>query len=164
MLGIVQVGTVMLVALAAALSVAHALELPGKLYLDRQTYSAVQLIYYPGFTIAGAIAEPGGIVATALLAFLTPQDTFDFWLVLIALAGMVVMVAIYWIVVHPVNRFWLEGQHIDARAAGFFAFGAKREGWKPDWADLRNRWEYGHVARAIITSVSLLALVVSLVV
>ena len=38
----------MLVALAAALSIAHALERPGKMRLDEATYRAVQKIYYPG--------------------------------------------------------------------------------------------------------------------
>jgi hypothetical protein len=36
---------------------AHALELPGELRLDEQTYLAVQTTYYPGFTIGG-MAEP----------------------------------------------------------------------------------------------------------
>ena len=49
-----QVLATMFVALAAALSVAHALEFPGKLRLDKDTYLAVQRNYYPGFSIGGA--------------------------------------------------------------------------------------------------------------
>ena len=164
MLEILQIVTVMLVAVAAALALAHALELPGKLHLDRQTYSAIQAIYYPGFTIAGAIAEPGSVIATAMLLWLTPGGTSQFWLVLAAFTGTLMLTAIYWILTHPVNNFWLEGQRINARGAAFFAFGAKRAGWKPDWIELRNRWEYSHVARAVVGGVSLLALVISLVV
>ncbi|MER9657196.1 hypothetical protein NKJ26_27580 [Mesorhizobium sp. M0152] len=39
--------TIVIVALPMALSVAHALELPGKMRLDERTYRAVQQIYYP---------------------------------------------------------------------------------------------------------------------
>ena len=38
-------------------SVAHALELPGKLRLTHEQYFAVQPSYYPGFTIIGAIEQ-----------------------------------------------------------------------------------------------------------
>jgi hypothetical protein len=164
MFSLLQVATVMLVALAAALSVAHALELPGKMRLDEDTYFAVQSIYYPGFTIGGGIAEGGGIPAAALLLLLTPAGTTAFWLVLIALLGMLAMHAVYWVFVHPVNRYWVARQPVGALGASFFRFGAKREDCEPDWTELRDRWEYSHLARAVLTSMSLLALVISLVV
>ena len=163
MFALLQVVTVMLVALAAVPSVAHALELPGKLHLDKQTYTAIQPIYYPGFTFAG-LAEPAAIIATAVLLLLTPAGTLDFWLVLIAFAGMVVMHAIYWVPIHPVNKFWLADFTLKGPGAAFFGAASKREGWTPEWTELRDRWEYSHLARAIITSVSLLALVIALAV
>jgi len=49
--------TVFLVAVAMALALSHALELPGKMRLDKQTYLAMQPIYYPGFTIGGGPAR-----------------------------------------------------------------------------------------------------------
>jgi hypothetical protein len=52
-----QVATVFLVSIAMALSLAHALELPGKLRLDKEAYLTVQPIYYPGFTIGGGVGE-----------------------------------------------------------------------------------------------------------
>ncbi|WP_246248868.1 anthrone oxygenase family protein [Chelativorans alearense] len=131
--------------------------------LDKDTYRAVQRIYYPGFTIGGA-AEPLGIIATALLLFLTPAGTVAFWLVLIALLAMLFTVATYWLAVHPVNKHWMEGQSVSASGATFFGVGSKREARKPEWTELRDRWEYSHVARAVVTSVGLIALVVSLVV
>jgi hypothetical protein len=72
--GVLQVLTVVLVAVAMALALAHALELPGKMRLDRETYYAVQPIYYPGFTIAGN-AEPLAIISTVVVLFLTPRGT-----------------------------------------------------------------------------------------
>ena len=78
MLSVLQVLTVMLVAVAMALALAHAFELPGKMRLGRETYDAMQLIYYPGFTIGGGIGEAGGTMATLILLFLTPVGRADF--------------------------------------------------------------------------------------
>lgn len=161
MFAVLQVVTTMLVALAAVTSVAHALELPGKLRLDRDTCGAVQPIYYPGFTFAG-FAEPGAIIVLAALLLLTPAGTLPFWLVLLAFAGMLIVHAIYWLLIHPVNNFWVADRPMSAAGASFFAFGARRQGGRPNWTELRDRWEYSHLARAILTSVSLLALVISL--
>jgi hypothetical protein len=157
-----QIFTVMTVALSAALSLAHALELPGKMRLDEATYRAVQRIYYPGFTIGG-IGDVLGVVATALLALLTPSGSSAFWLVLIASIGMLAMNLVYWIAVHPVNKHWVTGQPMSAAGAAFFGAGGAQTGSAPEWTALRDRWEYAHLVRAILASVSLLALVISLV-
>jgi len=53
MLHALQVLAVLLVSIGMALSLAHALELPGKLRLPREAYIAVQPIYYAGFAIGG---------------------------------------------------------------------------------------------------------------
>jgi hypothetical protein len=83
MIDLLQVVSVMLVALTAASAMAHAMELPGKMRLDKDVYFAVQ---------------------------------------------------------------------------------KRKEQRPPDWTELRNRWEYSHAVRAALSSVSLLALVISLVV
>jgi len=82
MFSVLQVLTVVLVAVAMALTLAHALELPGKMRLDKETYYAMQSIYYPGFTIGGGLGEAGGTIATIVLVFLTPSGSIDFWLTL----------------------------------------------------------------------------------
>ena len=90
-----QVVTVFLVAVTMSLALAHALELPGKLRLDQQTYLAVQAIYYPGFTIGG-IGEPLAIIATLILLLKTPRDHATFWWFLVsflAVAGMHISMA-----------------------------------------------------------------------
>jgi hypothetical protein len=61
-----QVVTVFLVAVAMSLALAHALELPGKMRLEKATYIAVQIIYYPGFTYLSVIALITLIVAIAI--------------------------------------------------------------------------------------------------
>jgi hypothetical protein len=92
MFDILQVLTVLLVAVAMALALAHALELPGKMRLSKEAYYAMQPIYYPGFTIGG-FAEPAGLILTIILLFLTPLGTADFWLTLAALVGLIGMQA-----------------------------------------------------------------------
>ena len=101
-----QVLTVMLAAVTMALSLAHALELPGKLRLGKEQYPAVQPIYYPGFTIGG-IAEPAVILATLVLLLMTPADTVVFWLVAGALAALITVQVIFWTKTQPANRFCL---------------------------------------------------------
>lgn len=67
MFQILQVLTVVLVAIGMALSLAHVLELPGKLRLSKESYVAVQPIYYPGFTIGGFVGEFGAMLILIVL-------------------------------------------------------------------------------------------------
>lgn len=128
MFSVLQVLTVILVAVAMSLALAHALELPGKVRLDKNTYYAMQGIYYPGFTIGGGIGEAGGTISTIILLFLTPLGSTDFWLTLLALLGLIGMQAVYWLFTHPVNKFWVEGKNLDRFSSRFFSFGANRPG------------------------------------
>lgn len=166
MFSILQILTVVLVAVAMALALAHALELPGKMRLSKETYYAMQPIYYPGFTIGG-ISEPVSIILIIILLCLMPSGSMDFWLTLTALIGLFGMQAVYWLFTHPVNQFWVEDESLDLFSSGFFSFGANRSQLEnktrpPEWAELRDRWEYSHVARAGFALVSLIALVTTL--
>jgi len=165
MFNILQILTVMLVAVAMALALAHALELPGKMRLDQKTYYAMQSIYYPGFTIGG-ISEPVGVILTIVLLWLTPTGSSNFWLTLIALLGLIGMQAVYWLVTHPINKFWVEGENLDRFSSGFFSFGTNKSQSKdnspPKWTALRDRWEYSHVARAGFVLLSLITLVITI--
>ena len=162
MFSILQIITVMFVAVAMALSLAHALELSGKMRLNKETYYAIQPIYYPGFTIGG-ISEPASIILTAILLFFTPFKSAEFWLTLVALLGLISMQAVYWLITHSVNQFWVEGEKLSGVGAGFFSFGTnKNETRAPDWTQLRNRWEYSHVARAGLAFISLTVLVIAI--
>jgi hypothetical protein len=99
-----QVLTIMLAAITIALSLAHALELPRKLRLNKEQYFAVQPIYYPGFTIDG-FAEVGVIFAALMLLFMTPSEAPEFWLVACALTAFIAVQFIFWGMTQPVNRF-----------------------------------------------------------
>lgn len=167
MIDVFQALTVILIACALAPALAHALELPGKLRLTKEAYFAMQPIYYPGFTIAG-MSEPLGIIATLILLVLTPRGSTDFWLTLVALLGLLGMQAVYWLWTHPVNNFWLQGEHLSSLGAGFFSVGTTRRHDREsapspvDWTALRDRWEYSHVARAGLAALSFIALVIAI--
>ena len=150
MLVALQVVTVTLVAIAMALALAHALELPGKMRLPESTYRAVQAIYYPGFTIGGA-AEPLALLLLLVLIWLTPRGGAAFWLTVAAFIALAAMHATYWLLTHPVNKFWVEGVDMAGAGAKFFRVGRiDQRGAPPDWTVLRDRWEYSHIIRAVL--------------
>jgi hypothetical protein len=148
-----------LVAVTMGLALAHALEFPGKLRLDEQTYRAVQAIYYPGFTIGGLIGEFGGLLVLVVLLVLTPFGSEQFWWTAAALGFLVLLDATYWLVTHPVNAVWLKDTKISGIGAAFFSFFS---GKHADWRQLRNTWEYSHVARACFGIASFVSLTLAL--
>ena len=84
---------------------------------------------------------------------------------LAALGGMVGMQAVYWLVTYPVNQFWLRNTKLSAAGTGFFAFdpAGHSANEQADWTQLRDRWEYSHIARAALAFLSFLALAVAMV-
>jgi hypothetical protein len=167
MLILLEVVTVLLVAAAMGLALAHALELPGKLRLSRETYLQVQSIYYPGFTIGGAVGEIGGLVALLALLLYSPilRDG-RFWLCSTAFLALAAMHAVYWLLTHPVNNFWLKNDQLKGAARWFFRTGAAaNDGFAaPDWTALRDQWEYSHVIRAVLGILSLACLTAAIAV
>ncbi len=149
----------LLVAIAFGQSLAHALEFPGQLRLDEATYRAVQQIYYPGFTIAG-IAEPVSMIVIGVLLYFTPYGTGRFWWTAAALVLMIAVHGIYWLMIHPVNKVWVEGGDLSRVGSSFFsAFsggGAARY-----WSELRNTWEMSHMARAVLAPLALTVITVA---
>jgi hypothetical protein len=157
MLEALEVVAVLLLAVVVAQSLAHALEYPGKMRLSKEEYLAVQPIYYPGFTVAGA-AEPAGIAALIALLFFIPAGT-AFWLTLCALILLAGTHATYWLMTHPVNNFWLENTEMEGAGKAFFGSDPLRRKTprtgKPDWIALRDRWERSHLIRAVLAFASL---------
>ncbi|MDQ8732082.1 anthrone oxygenase family protein [Bradyrhizobium sp. LHD-71] len=166
MFQVLQIVTILLVAGAMTPALAHALEYPGKLRLERDAYVATQQIYYPGFTVGGGAAEALAIVATLLLVIVTPTGTVGFWLTLAAFVAMLCMHAVYWLMTHPVNDFWLKDVELKGAGRGFFAFdplGRGRGDMAPDWVALRDQWEVSHMVRAALSVLALALLVVAAV-
>ena len=161
MLPTLQVLALLLIALALTPLLAHALEFPGKMRLSEQDYLATQAIYYPGFTIVGG-AEPLGVIVLILVAILWEGSNVGFWLTGAAVFGLVASHAIYWLVTHPVNNFWLEDFELKGAGKGFFGF-ASRDLGNQDWTALRDRWEYSHIARAACVGVAFVCFSIAVV-
>ena len=174
MFNLLQVLSVLLTAVATTTTLAHALELPGKLRLTRDEYLTVQRIYYPGFTISSGFGEGPAPIVAAILLLLTPPRSKPFWLRLLALSGLVGVQAVYWLVTHPVNRYWLrdtleaERETRQGFASRFFLSdpasksSLEVEPLPTDWRPVRDRWEYSHAARAGLAFMSLIALVTAM--
>jgi hypothetical protein len=160
MTAIIHIAATVIVALAAALSVAHALEFPGKMRLDREQYFSVQQIYYPGFTIVGASGPLGTIVTVALL-FLLPFGSTEFWLALVATVAMLGVMAVFWLVTQPANKLWTRNLKMGATGSTFFQTGAGSAD-ETDWKAVRDRWEWSHIVRAVLASITFVCLVVAL--
>lgn len=154
MLEPVEILAATLVGLSACMGLAHVPELPGKLRLTEEEYRIVQPIYYPGFTVGGFIGEFGGILVTAALVAITPKPSPALWLRAVALTALLAMHGIYWLMTHPVNKFWLAGQPVRGAGRGFFALGSQAR-QRGDWRDLRDQWEMSHVIRTVLTLVAL---------
>ena len=164
MLLTLQILCVLLTSVAMALSLAHALELPGKLRLSKDEYLIVQKIYYPGFTIGG-FGEVLGLIAILAVLLFTPTDNPAFGWTLASFAALAITHGAYWVLTHPVNSFWLKGDDLKGLGKGFFAAGAKeptQHGEGDLWKRYRNRWERSHVTRAIFAILSLVLLVVAI--
>lgn len=160
MITILAVTALFLVAVTMGLSLAHALEFPGKLRLDEPTYRAVQAMYYPGFTMGGFVGEVGGMLALIALSILTPPTTERFWWTIAALGFLVVGHATYWVVTHPVNAAWLQDAELKGLSKTFFGLFSAPEA---DWRHMRNVWEYSHVARAGFHIVGFLSTTLALI-
>ena len=157
-----EVLTVVLVASTMGLALAHALEWPGKLRLDREQYLAVQPIYYPGFTIGGGVAEAGGMLATLALLLMAPTGSAQFWLIAGVLAALIVTHLIFWTVTQPVNRAWLRETELTAPARRFFGTDPANPAPASDWQALRDRWEWSHALRATAAMLGLILLVTAI--
>lgn len=157
-----QVVTVFLVAVAMALALAHALEFPGKMRLSKANYIATQSIYYPGFTVGG-FGEGFGMLGILLLLILTPRSSPAFAWIALALLALVGMHAVFWIVTQPVNKYWLADTRLTDAAERFFSVDPSAPAFagEDQWERLRDRWEYSHLARAILGMVSLISITVA---
>lgn len=167
MLVLLQVVSVLLVSVAMALAIAHALDVSGKLRLDREQYDAAQSTYQPRFTVAGLVGEVGGAGATLLLILATPTESASLRWTFVALLSLAVMHGAYWTLAHPANQFWLVRHHAPSIApVGFFATHPlpRPPAIVTSWSRSRARWEYSHIIRAVLGAISFIALVTGLAV
>jgi hypothetical protein len=74
---------------------------------------------------------------------------------------------LYWLITHPVNKFWLKETRLEGVAGGFFSLDPMKKGTASEgggsegWRRLRDKWEYSHVVRAVLSIIALIALIVA---
>jgi len=135
MLQTVEILSILLVALSMAPALAHLLECPAKSRLTKNTYLTVQLIYYPGFTIAGGFGEVGGLISVLAILLLTPEGTPAFWLRLVAVAAMLGTQVVFLPFTQPVNKFWLQSTRLSGFGEAFFNVGPGTHHVRPEDPD-----------------------------
>ncbi len=129
---------IVLTALALAPGLAHVLELPNKIVLDRQDYLVVQGLYR-GWSLL-YIVLLGALTANAVVFLLSRRRGAAAGWALVATLLLVASLAIFFVWTYPVNQItanWTVAP--------------------PDWQALRARWEYSHAANALVTFLALCA-------
>lgn len=143
--------TIILAALTTATTFAHALELPAKMNYDAALWTTLQQSLYWGFGHIGGYVEAATVfLAAPVLTFLVRKRRPAFqW----TLAGTVCFALAFFVVflmfTEPMNReiFQWTPQSVPA-----------------DWTQVRNQWEYSHVARFVLHLMGLGALLISVLV
>jgi hypothetical protein len=143
--------TMMLAALTMGTTFAHALELPAKMNYDAALWTTLQQSLYWGFGNIGGYFEAATVfLAAPVLTFLVRKRRPAFqW----TLAGTVCFALAFFVVflvfTEPMNREITQ--------------------WTPqsvptNWTQVRNQWEYSHVARFVLHLMGLSALLISVLV
>ncbi len=143
--------TIILAALAMGTTFAHTLELPAKMNYDAEFWATLQQSLYWGFGHIGGYVEAATVfLATPVLTFLVRKQRPAFqW----TLAGTVCFALAFFVIflmfTEPMNREFFQ--------------------WTPqsvpaDWTEVRNQWEYSHVARFILHLMGLGAFLISVLV
>ncbi|WP_174626719.1 DUF1772 domain-containing protein [Candidatus Methylobacter favarea] len=128
--------TLVLVALGLTMGTAHLLELPPKMQYDAVMYAAVTSTLYRLFGSVGAFIQVASILAVAILAFLV-RFRPAFRLTLFATLSLIFSLILWFALVAPVNAEWLQ------------VIESTPEFVPKAYLQLRDRWEYGHVAAFI---------------
>ena len=138
----INIGFAILVVLAP---MAHVLELPNKLALDAALWLAVQQHLYRGWgPFLGGPTEIGALLTSIWLVFIRRRSSTVLAATALASAGYAGMLAAFFLLNKPVNVAVVSWTPTSL---------------PPDWAAYRARWEAGHAIAALLSVVSLAALV-----
>jgi hypothetical protein len=66
------------------------------------------------------------------------------------------MQVVFWFVTQPTNRVWLRHEHLGTSGARSFAISRAQQSPEANsptqhWQSMRNRWEYSHLLRAVLS-------------
>jgi hypothetical protein len=133
-----------LTALACVPAGAHLFALPNKMGLEEDAYFAVQSIYR-GWALFGGVLI-AAFVVNGVLAFSMRGRPMPFWLAVIGCLMIAATIEIFIRWVYPANELTRNWTAIPA-----------------NWETLRQQWEYGQAANAILTFIGLCAVTGSVV-
>lgn len=143
-LRVTQFAAIVLTALALVPSGAHFFVLSAKISLSREEYFIVQEIYR-GWALFGFVLV-GALVATLVLAIMLQGQGTHFALACAAFLLVTATLAVFFTGAFPANQ---ETQNWTVMPG--------------DWRELRDQWEYGHAANAVLTFIAFCALVLEAV-
>jgi hypothetical protein len=148
-LRLLRFSSIMSTAVAMTAAVAHLMELPAKRRLEPPLYVRLHRTLYWNFGRIAGPAEAIATIATGALAWRLRRQRPAACSSIAAAAGSLTAAhGAFWAIVSPVNAEMLR--------------------WRPeaipaDWATARDRWEFGHAARACLLTGAFAALAWSLV-
>lgn len=128
---LMQLGTILLFALASIPGGAHLLELANKMELNQDAYMTVQQIYR-GWDLMGTVLI-AALMAGLALAFLSRRQRASFRLAMIGSALLLASLVVFFAWTFPVN--------------------AATDNWTAatdNWMALRRQWEYSHALGATL--------------
>jgi uncharacterized membrane protein len=131
----IEFAAVLTTALALVPAMAHALELPNKIRMEREDYLNAQRLYR-GWQFVG-IAVVAALISTGLL--LRISGSLEFTWSLVAVLSVAATQIVFWVFTFPVNRRtrnWTEAP--------------------ANWRALRARWEFSHAGSAALNLLALI--------
>ncbi len=130
---VLRFSSLLLAALGLAPGAAHLLEMPVKLGYTAEKYFGVTSTLYALFGSAGAVVQIGALVLTGMLVFVSRR--LPAFRLAVAAAVLLGLSLVAWAaLVAPVNARWSEAIQSGSQSVPQL------------YAELRLRWEYGHVA------------------
>ncbi len=132
----------MATALAMGAALAHLLELPNKIGLERDAYLVVQQIYRGWNLLALLLVVE--LVSMIVLAWQSRRQGPLFSYVVAAIVCLLAAQAVFWTFTYPANVATSSWTVLPA-----------------DWESLRRQWEYSHAVGAVLQTVAMAALVLA---
>ncbi|WP_175507848.1 DUF1772 domain-containing protein [Halomonas korlensis] len=124
--------TLLLAALGLVMGGAHVLELPVRKQYEPEFYLQVTSTLYQYFGLVGGPVQVMALLAAAVLAWLV-RDRVAFRSTLAGAVCLGLSLALWFLLVQPVNAAWAEALQAGSADA------------VQSYAQLQDRWEFGHV-------------------
>jgi hypothetical protein len=141
-LRVVRFSALLFAALALVPTGAHLAELPNKIGLSAAEYLTVQQIYR-GWALFGIVIF-SALLSTLALAIMVRGTGRTFNLTVAALLCIAGTQVVFWTFTFPANQATVNWTTLP-----------------PNWAELRDQWEYSHAVSAGLNFIALAALILS---